>query len=840
MTDRGREHKAFALLFEDLVTNIMALADSPGKYTDYLARQVRELIAVRTVVIMECRHFTGELHHKLLNAHPERRRDIGLAPEIEQLAELSHAMDKATLITPDSATGGESLRLLGLGASIVVPLQYAGNRLGVMFLLDIMDTENVEAITSSLEKLSPIMALILRNAHLYQNLEQEVATRTLELRANEERYRAMFSSVSDPVLVADRNTGILVECNEAAEMFFGRTRKQLIGLPQWELHPKTAPKVNGKTEDFHDAVVAPGRRKDIPLLAAGGKVRLAEIQTKTFDMQGHELILGVFRDVTDRNRTEQILRESEEKYRALIETTDTGFVILDHQGRVLEANEEYVRLTGYRRLDEILGRRVVDWTAPHEKEKNAKAVARCLRDRSIRNLEIDYLWPDGRIISVELNATVQGEGEALQIITLCRDITKRKQDEEVLRRTEALLRAMLINLPLDFWARKPSGEIILQSDVSRSIWGDLTRLHQDTVVPGKTLNSWQSNNARALAGEKVDSEAEYVLPNGEQAYYHEILAPIRDHEEILGVMGVNVDLTEHRRLMRELYDSKEKAVVANRTKSEFLANMSHEIRTPLNGVLGMLQLLQTTRPTVEQKEYLLAAIQSSRRLTRLLGDILDLSRIEAGKLVIQEVEFELLSHRLSVMELFEESAKKKGLELTFVIDERLPAKLIGDDARLRQILFNLVGNAVKFTEKGRVRVEASPLALVDGKSLRVLFTIQDTGIGIPEDRLQDIFEPFVQAEGAYTKSFQGAGLGLSIVRKLVGLLGGDIAIDSTEGDGTTFCLSLPFKLQSSSQTAEQPAGVASPAVSECLSVLFAEDDEVNLISGKRMLEKSGY
>ncbi|BAH73653.1 PAS domain S-box protein [Solidesulfovibrio magneticus] len=282
------------------------------------------------------------------------------------------------------------------------------------------------------------------------------------------------------------------------------------------------------------------------------------------------------------------------------------------------------------------------------------------------------------------------------------------------------------------------------------------------------------------------------------------------------------------------------AETANRAKSEFLANMSHEIRTPLNGVLGMLQLLETTDQTDEQKEYLFGAISSTKRLTRLLSDILDISRIEAGRMEIVEVEFNIKKTRDSIKELFNPEAKGKGLRLEFGRDEDLPLVLVGDEARLRQILFNLVGNAIKFTEKGEIRIDASLLPSSSDSHVRVLVTVRDTGIGIPEEHLKGIFEPFVQAEASYTRRFQGAGLGLSIVRRLVKLMGGDISIDSTVGEGTTVYLSLPFKLPKTEQKSVEIASDDPSPVHVSSRILVAEDDTISLITAKRMLEKSGY
>ena len=338
--------------------------------------------------------------------------------------------------------------------------------------------------------------------------------------------------------------------------------------------------------------------------------------------------------------------------------------------------------------------------------------------------------------------------------------------------------------------------------------------------------------------------------------------------EPYAVLGVYEDITDRLRVEDALVEAKGQAESANRAKSEFLANMSHEIRTPLNGILGMLQLLGTTTLDMEQSQYLGNAIKSSRRLTSLLSDILDLSRIEAGKLPLVSGVFAFASLKQSVLDIFALAAGEKNLELSFSIDAAVPALVLGDEARLRQILFNLVGNSIKFTEHGHVRIEVVPLRIdPDAGTTRVLITVSDTGIGIPDNLLEIIFEPFSQAEENYTRRFQGAGLGLSIVRKLITLLGGELSLESTVGVGTAAYLSLPLHVI---DAAKQPSGPPAPKLAagpagdragrgpavrsqtDALlrqigyeprgrgQVLLAEDDEVCLVSGKLMLEKAGY
>jgi signal transduction histidine kinase/CheY-like chemotaxis protein len=295
----------------------------------------------------------------------------------------------------------------------------------------------------------------------------------------------------------------------------------------------------------------------------------------------------------------------------------------------------------------------------------------------------------------------------------------------------------------------------------------------------------------------------------------------------------DVDLEAHRRTLEqeilernavnaELLLAKEKAESAARLKSEFLANMSHEIRTPMNGVLGMTDLALATSLTREQSEYLQGAKTSAEALLRILDDILDVSKLEAGKMAIEAMDFDLRAMLQNTLRLFEIPARKNGLELLLSVEPDCPAWVRGDPVRLRQILVNLVGNAVKFTREGSIEVG---VARASGDGL--LFAVKDTGIGIARDKLDTIFEAFTQADGSHTRRFGGTGLGLTITRKLVGLMGGKVWVESEPGAGSRFYLELPLPEQGAPAPADQECNATAAPALLPLNVLVAEDNVVN-------------
>ncbi|WP_321404838.1 ATP-binding protein [Maridesulfovibrio sp.] len=299
------------------------------------------------------------------------------------------------------------------------------------------------------------------------------------------------------------------------------------------------------------------------------------------------------------------------------------------------------------------------------------------------------------------------------------------------------------------------------------------------------------------------------------------------------------DITQRLKYERELSKAKEAAVLASKTKDEFLANISHEIRTPLNGVMGMLQVMNSADLNKEHRNCINVALQSSRNLLRVLDDILDLSKVEMGTLDILEENFSLRDLLSECLALFELQAGEKGINLSYTIDQDIKDRYLGDEGRIRQILFNLTGNAIKFTDHGSVTVKVSSEAGISEGRRRLSFTVTDTGIGIPENSLDRIFDSFTQVDGSLSRKYKGAGLGLSIVKRLVELMGGSIGIKSSLGKGTSVTVTIKLKTAPEVKPDKNIMPEITGTVAK-LKVMLVEDEMVNRMMARKLLERMGH
>ena len=521
--------------------------------------------------------------------------------------------------------------------------------------------------------------------------------------------------------------------------------------------------------------------------------------------------------------------------REILDSIGAGVVIVDAETRVVESvNATATELIGLPE-DRIVGRVCHRFLCPAEEGKCPILDLGQEVDNSDRAL----LCADGRTLPVMKSVRrIRLDGREKLLETFV-GITKRVRAEEALRASEERFKHLAEVFPETIFEADTSGRLtwanahglrkygVTGEDVERGIQlADLiAEADREQVLRrvGERLAGLEGGfiefTARSLDGTEFDAMS--------------FSAPITGRHGVTGIRGFIMDITERKRAEAELRETNTalerqtllaqdwaiKAELANAAKSEFLANMSHEIRTPMNGVIGMASLLEATALTDEQRRYVAAVRASGESLLGLLNDILDFSKIEAGRLELEALDFDLVELLDDFMGMMAPRAEEKQLELVCDVAQDVPTRLRGDPARLRQILFNLVGNAVKFTERGEivVRVDAEP-AVAGGTVLR--FSVRDTGIGIPADRQATLFRKFTQVDTSTSRKYGGTGLGLAISKQLTELMGGEIGVASEEGRGAEFSFTARFDLQPG---AEPELGVPPARGLEGVRALVVDD-----------------
>ena len=537
------------------------------------------------------------------------------------------------------------------------------------------------------------------------------------------------------------------------------------------------------------------------------------------------------------------LKSSEEKYRTLIETTRTGFLMIDTDGKVLDANPEYVRLTGHTELKDILGKSVIQWTADYEIEKNLNALAQCIEDRRIKNLVVDYVDGSGQITPVEINATLSVDGGSPKIIAICRDVHDRRQLEDALKASSERWQFALEGSGDGVWDwNLETGEALFSKRWKEMLGYAENELANNASAWSGRVHPDDLSNVMATLKASIDEKMpfacefrmqckdgrwKWILGRGMAVSFGSNGAPVR-------LVGTNTDITERKKM-------EDAAHAASRSKSEFLANMSHEIRTPMNGVIGMVDLLQRTDLNPDQHRMLDTINQSSLALLGILNDILDYSKIEAGKLTVEQIATPLCEVAQDVVHLMTTAAKSKYIDLSVWVDPALPQWVFADPLRLRQVLINLIGNAIKFTRseskrQGQVALRVEPCTLANslpGVHLRVI----DNGIGMSNEVVARLFQPFTQADSGTSRQYGGTGLGLSISRQLIKLMGGQIMVQSKVFHGSEFTVELPLmeaspvSMRASVQDRRLQPHTPAPSVEQAAAcgklILLAEDNETN-------------
>ena len=583
-----------------------------------------------------------------------------------------------------------------------------------------------------------------------------------------------------------------------------------------------------------------------------GRIIPVEVKGNYLAFDGEEYCCIFVRDITDRDRGEVALRASEQRFSKAFNASPVPMSISTAaEARFIDVNESFTRAMGFSR-EELIGRTGLElniWADPAEREEVLRVLQ---KDGSVRDMDIHGRMKSGEIRSVQVSIEIiELDGEQCVLIAT-NDITERKRAEEALRQSEGRYRSIIEDMHDGYFEMDLKGTLTFFNDA-------LCKLHKRSPEELIGTNNQEFMDAetakRALAvyskiyltGEPARGLVwKRTRPDDGDRWFESSASLMKDADgKPTGFRGISRDITQQILDEAALQRAKEAAEAANRAKSEFLANMSHEIRTPMNGIIGMTELTLDTPLAPQQREYLGMVKDSADALLSIVNDVLDFSKIEAGKLDLDPINFQLRDCIEDTVKALGLRVHQKGLELTYQILPEAPDDLVGDPGRLRQIITNLVGNAIKFTSQGVVAVRVTVDALGSDDVL-LHFAVADTGIGIPAEKQQVIFDSFSQADGSTTRRYGGTGLGLAISSKLVSMMGGQIWVESRPEMGSTFHFTARF----AAQKKEEEAAPLTPAPEtnsnsrrankEHLHILLAEDNAVNQRLAARLLEKEGH
>ena len=599
----------------------------------------------------------------------------------------------------------------------------------------------------------------------------------------------------------------------------GRTQAEIIGKTDFDLF---LPELAGK---YHrDDIRVMTTRENLDTVEAhqgphGERLFVHVIKTPLYDASGNVVgVQGIFYDVTQRKRIEEELAYERDLLRALLDYIPDRIYFKDVNCRFMRCSKSMATRLGLTDAREVVGKTDFDFHPAEQAQEYYNDEQRILvhGEPLINKLE-RQLDPDGNEIwaSVTKVPIYTQSGSIAGLVGLSRDITQLKQTEKALRQAEEKYRAIYENSLEGIFQTTRDGHFLSANPALARMYGygspeevvaALTDIeHQLYVDPQRREEFSRLMRER---GEVGGFESQIHRKDRSVIWISESARTVRDAEgNFRYYEGIVEDITARKQAEMEREKAREAALESARTKAQFLANMSHEIRTPMNAITGMTGLLGDTRLSREQREYVETIRNSTESLLSIINDILDFSKVEAGKLSLEVIDFDLREAVEGSVEMLAERAHKKSIDLACWVEPKVPTPLRGDPVRLRQILTNLVSNAVKFTEKGEVLVHVTKLNEEDGRVF-VRFEVRDTGIGIAPDAMARIFQEFTQADGSTTRKYGGTGLGLTISKQLVSLMGGEIGVVSTLGQGSTFWVNVPLE--------PQPAGAEQtlPAASE--------------------------
>ncbi len=686
-------------------------------------------------------------------------------------------------------------------------------------------------------------ALALYNAneqllHLNENLEQQIRDKLAELRESEQRYRQLIESVQD-IIYKISPEGFFTFVSPVVEKLLGYTEEESLGKHFTDF---VQPGYRMMLIEFYRTMMV--ERQDstyneFPVVAKNGRIVWIGQTVRLIEKNGqiHELV-AVARDVSDRKLAEIELETTQTRLSTLITNLQSGVMVEDENGRVILANQLFcdifeIPLTAH----ELIG---YDCTEARQQVKPLftqpdvfiERMCQLLEQRQARVGE-EISMANGHILELDYIPIFLDDHQYMGHLWKYTDVTKKYMARELIRRSEEKYRGIMNNMELGLFEVDTNQIIVRAYDRCCQMLGYteqemIGKNASDLLVPAEFVEVVERQQEERRKGHAGSYELQLIKKDGNRIWVLISGVPILDeHGVIVGSMGIHYDMTERKQLEQELAKARQFAEEAQQAEKQFFANMSHEIRTPLNAIIGMSHLLFDTQPTSQQREYIDILKTSADFLHGLISDLLDMTKIEAGRIEIHPRPFDLAGLLRSTQKVFQMKLQSRPISVDVMLDTRITDDFIGDDVMLNQILMNLVGNAEKFTEEGQIQIMAKVKKEEELKHW-IEFTVSDTGIGIPNEKLDLVFQKFKQVNPQGYKH-KGTGLGLAITKELVEIQGGTIFVRSQIGHGSTFTFTLPYtkSLIPAEQKSNSDKQLALVDELKTCSVLIVEDNLMN-------------
>ena len=657
------------------------------------------------------------------------------------------------------------------------------------------------------------------------------------LKESEQKFKLIFERSIAPIIIAD-DKGNYLEVNKAAAEIFEYSINELMGMNVGDLITTSNPNAAAQYEEYIKKGEEIG---EFGFISKKGTPKIVQYQAVRIKP---DFNLSILMDVSEQKQTSQYAR-------SLIEASLDPLVTISADGKITDVNEASIKVTGVER-EKLIGTDFSNYFT--EPQKAQEGYLQVFEKGFVADYPLTIKHKNGNLTDVLYNASVykDDKGKVLGVFAAARDITERKKAEEKIKESEVEVRKIKDQLELSITAGKIGvwhwnviNDLLYWSKEQHEIYGfnqsetvtssaqfnalmvsrDLKRIQDDLSASNKLEHEYDFQIIR-----KNDGELRWIKSRAKNTF---------DSKGILQyISGVNIDITEQKLFEGKLIEAKTSAENAAKSRQQFLSNMSHEIRTPLNSILGFTNVLLKTELNLQQKEFLDAINTSGKSLNLLINDILDLAKVDAGKMTFEKHPIEIRKSISSVVHSFDMKIREKNLELVEVYDNKIPPILVGDSLRLNQIILNLISNAVKFTHKGKIKLTIK-LLQEDKENVTIEFVVSDSGIGIADNKLNSIFNLFEQAEINTSTSYGGTGLGLSIVKQLVEGQGGSVSVKSKLGEGSAFSFILPF---GKANLKHEEEIIQLNPVSEIknLRVLVAEDVALNQLLIEIILNDFGF